>query len=69
MYRNLVKALSWYADVSEKLNDPNYSGWFLQFDSAKKNYSSNPCTEGVCSTHYHSQDRKWERITSPVSAI
>lgn len=41
--RNLVKALSWYKDVGEKLSDPAYSGWFLQFDSKKSNYSSPPC--------------------------
>ena len=29
IYRNLVKALSWYKDVGEKLADPAYSGWFL----------------------------------------
>lgn len=31
IYRNLVKALSWYADVGEKLADEQFSGWFLQF--------------------------------------
>jgi carbamoylphosphate synthase small subunit len=61
--RNLVKALSWYSDVSEKLADPSYSGWFLQFDAAKAgNYSSSPCTEGVCSQHYHSQDQTPEHL-------
>jgi hypothetical protein len=59
-----VKALSWYAEVSEKLSDPAYSGWFLQFDPAKKGkYFSDPCTEGVCSTAYHSQDQTPEHLT------
>jgi hypothetical protein len=26
IYRNLVKALPWYSQVREKLDDPNYSG-------------------------------------------
>ena len=26
IYRNLVKALSWYSDVGAKLADPAYSG-------------------------------------------
>eukprot|EP01043_Picozoa_sp_COSAG02_P088920 COSAG02_NODE_25961_length_644_cov_1.223853_1_plen_214_part_11 len=50
IYRNLVKALSWYKGVGEKLADPAYSGWFLHFRDgvASSNYSSNPCTiQGV----------------------
>jgi hypothetical protein len=31
IYRNLVKALSWYSAVGEKLADPAYAGWFLSF--------------------------------------
>ena len=63
VYRNLVKALSWYKDVGEKLSDPAYSGWFLQFDSKKSKYASPPCTEGVCSRHYHSQDQTPQHLT------
>jgi hypothetical protein len=42
----LVKALSWYSAVEEKLADPAYAGWFLRFRDgvAGSNYSSNPCT-------------------------
>jgi hypothetical protein len=63
VYRNLVKALSWFKDVGEKLSDPAYSGWFLHFDSNKSHYSSPPCTEGVCSTIYHSQDQTPQHLT------
>ena len=63
VYRNLVKALSWYEDVGAKLSDPAYSGWFLRFDPKRSNYSSPPCTEGVCSTAYHSQDQTPEHLT------
>jgi len=63
VYRNLVKALSWYRDVSEKLVDPAYSGWFLHFDVAKSTYVSPPCTERVCSNHYHSQDQTPQHLT------
>lgn len=47
IYRNLVKALSWYKAVGDKLADPAYSGWFLHFRDGVangSNYSSNPCT-------------------------
>ena len=29
VYRNIVKALPWFTDVRIKINDPQYSGWFL----------------------------------------
>jgi hypothetical protein len=57
VYRNLVKALSWYKDVGEKLADPAYSGWFLHFApggakdlGSNKTWHSPQCTAGVCST-------------------
>lgn len=31
IYENLVKALPWMTTVREKLEDPNYSGFFLKF--------------------------------------
>lgn len=40
VYRNIVKALPWFAQVREKLVDPAYAGWFLRFDST--NNSSGP---------------------------
>ena len=27
VYRNVVKALPWFASVRAKLDDPKYSGW------------------------------------------
>lgn len=64
IYRNLVKALSWYADVGEKLADPAYSGWFLKFKGGTTgNYSVPPCTAGTCSDLYHSQDQTPEHST------
>ena len=32
VYRNIVKALPWFHTVREKLDDPNYEGFFLKFD-------------------------------------
>ena len=49
IYRNLVKALSWYAPVAEKLADPQYSGWFIKFnaggavDLGNNTWHSPPC--------------------------
>ena len=64
VYRNLVKALSWYKDVGEKLADPAYSGWFLHFApggakdlGSNKTWHSPPCTAGACSALFHSQDQ------------
>ena len=54
IYRNLVKALSWYGAVREKLEDPQYSGWFLHFNNPDPaNYS---VPRGNTSL-YHSQDQ------------
>ena len=71
IYRNLVKALSWYRDVGEKLADPAYSGWFLRFRDgvSGSNYSSNPCTESVCSPLYHSQDQTPEHLTGRKECV
>jgi hypothetical protein len=50
VYRNLVKALSWYKPVAEKLADPAYAGWFLHFrpggatDLINNTWHSPPCT-------------------------
>ena len=32
VYRQAVKALPWLGIVREKLEDPQYSGWFLSFE-------------------------------------
>ena len=49
-YRNSIQAYNWMSIVREKLDDPQYAGWFLQYrdgiDGATKNsseYGSNPC--------------------------
>eukprot|EP01048_Picozoa_sp_COSAG05_P008710 COSAG05_NODE_678_length_7984_cov_3.957134_3_plen_811_part_00 len=58
VYRNLVKALPWYEQVAEKLADERYSGFFLPFrDGIHGSYTSPPCSHGLCSPLYHSQDQ------------
>ena len=59
VYRNLVKALPWYEQVADKLADESYSGFFLPFSGGIHGgpYSVPPCTHGLCSAHYHSQDQ------------
>ena len=50
-----------YTDVSVKLRDPAYSGYFLKFKqggASKGNNTVSPrCTAGLCSDLYHSQDQ------------
>ena len=36
VYRNLVKALPWFDEVREKLEDPQYWGWFLRYKDAAR---------------------------------
>jgi hypothetical protein len=63
VYRNLVKALPWLASVREKLEDPNFSGWFLKFDAASKPHAAvapmcdehRPNKTELCSELYHDQ--------------
>ena len=63
VYRQLVKALPWYKDIGEKMADPRYSGWFLPFrkggasDLRNGSWHVPPCTGGLCSSLYHSQDQ------------
>ena len=58
-YRNVVKALPWFATVREKLDDPAYSGWFLRFNgSTPKQYHVPDCAledPSKCSVFYHDQ--------------
>ena len=54
IYRNLVKALSWYGAVREKLEDPAFSGWFLHFNNPDPTNYSVPRGN---TTLYHSQDQ------------
>jgi len=63
VYRNLVKALNWFGSVREKLDDPQYSGFFLKFDPTKKNgsYHVPQCDSNYsppkCSVFYHDQEQ------------
>jgi len=34
VYRNMVKALPWFTSVREKLTDPAYAPWFMNFSAA-----------------------------------
>lgn len=56
VYRNLIKALPWFASVREKLEDPAYAGWFLKFDI--NNTAVPRCAPedpSKCSALYHDQ--------------
>lgn len=59
VYRNIVKALPWLTTVRTKLDDPNYSGFFLKFDTTKvRQYHVSPCANEDpthCSIYYHDQ--------------
>ena len=45
-------------DLAEKLADERYSGFFLPFrDGINGTYTSPPCSHGLCSPLYHSQDQ------------
>eukprot|EP00039_Didymoeca_costata_P015930 m.277463 g.277463 ORF g.277463 m.277463 type:complete len:615 (+) comp16307_c0_seq7:50-1894(+) len=65
VYRNTIKALNWYSSVREKLDDPQYSGWFVKFKDYKGPQSNNSyhvpaCTwynvpTMKCSGFYHDQ--------------
>lgn len=65
VYRNMIKALPWFTSVREKIEDPKYARWFMNFsaeviaDHSKaavpvcdKNY--NP---PLCSNLYHDQSQ------------
>jgi hypothetical protein len=60
VYRNLVKALPWFSSVRKKLDDSQYSGFFLPF-KAKGPYHVPPCTtqnnRTKCSVFYHDQEQ------------
>jgi hypothetical protein len=69
VYRNLVKALPWYTDVREKLEDPQFASWFLKFKNGANStgYHVPPCTGSgtvgdpqKCSDFYHDQVIAWK---------
>lgn len=70
VYRNMVKALPWYASVRDKLVDPQYSGFFLKF---KCNASSGGKYEGGChvptqgTPFYHDQEQTAHGRTCPLN--
>ena len=33
VYRNMIKALPWFTSVREKITDPAYARWFMNFSS------------------------------------
>ena len=62
VYRNGIKALNWFSEQREKLDDPQYAGWFVPFNNypnggSQKNrsYTVNPCTYAKCSGLWHDQ--------------
>eukprot|EP00039_Didymoeca_costata_P011009 m.150873 g.150873 ORF g.150873 m.150873 type:complete len:528 (-) comp15030_c0_seq17:134-1717(-) len=50
VYRNKAKGLNWYGSVREKLDDPQYAGWFVKF----KNY-----TGRASNNSYHTPACDW----------
>jgi len=71
-YRNLVKALPWFKEVREKLDDPIYSGFFLKFKpsngSTKDTHVPRCALEdpNKCSIFYHDQEQTPE-VPTPSS--
>jgi len=62
VYRNAIKALNWFTSIREKLDDPQYAGWFIKFKdykgpSSNHSYAKNvpACTYDKCSEFYHDQ--------------
>ena len=60
--RNGIKALNWFTEQREKMDDPAYSGWFMPFHAYpnggwQKNhtYTVSPCTDDKCSGLWHDQ--------------
>eukprot|EP01048_Picozoa_sp_COSAG05_P016543 COSAG05_NODE_2141_length_3486_cov_4.423679_3_plen_471_part_00 len=60
VYRNSIKALPWYSSVREKLLDPAYGQWFLDFSNPQAahvpscDYNYDPPR---CSKKYHDQSQ------------
>ena len=65
VYRNMIKALPWFTSVREKLTDPAYGAWFMNFSAAVvANHSAAHvpvCDDNysppLCSTFYHDQSQ------------
>jgi hypothetical protein len=61
IYRNLVQAYSNFKQLREKLEDPQYSGWWMKFDNATNDEKLTPrCAHNsrlnrtLCSDLFHS---------------
>jgi hypothetical protein len=60
VYRNAIKALPWYTAVREKLTDPAYARWFLNFAPNVTPHVSkcdNNYKPPLCSNYYHDQSQ------------
>ena len=69
LYRNKIKGFNWFASVREKLDDPQYAGWFVKFKSYRGPGSNNsyhvPACDWFgnathppkCSGFYHDQEQ------------
>ena len=65
VYRNMIKALPWFTSVREKLTDPAYGAWFMNFsDAVVANHSAAHvpvCDANYdpprCSNFYHDQSQ------------
>ena len=55
-YRNIVKALPWFEEVREKLEDPNYWGWFVRW---RDDLVNDTTTAGGVLYHDHEQTPGW----------
>ena len=73
VYRNLVKALPWFKTVREKLDDPNYSGFFLKFadqPTVNDTYHVPNCAPenaSKCSVFYHDQEQTPEVLQNALT--
>ena len=60
VYRNIVKALPWFTSVRTKMDDKNYSDWFLDFKPAGP-YHVPQCDDNYsppkCTNLYHDQEQ------------
>ena len=52
VYRNMVKALPWFTSVREKITDPAYSPWFMNFSAAVV-ADHTKAHVPVCDDNYH----------------
>lgn len=48
VYRNKIKALNWIGQVREKLDDPQYAGWFVRFKDYRARASNNSYHTPAC---------------------